>query len=439
MNFSSALRLRLTLSFLLFGLLIAGTISLSTYLSKSRAQEQLIHMVLAAQLDYRIAYFRSTHALPPDSAPQIRGYMARGDNRFGIPPAIAGLRPGTHQIEANGRTCHVAVRQVGDLRFYVTFDTDMLEPGYSYLGLLVLLGMGLTLLAGSVFAGHWLTRHITAPLNLLTTRVNRLMPGNTGGSRADSATHDDFKTLTAAIDHYINSIEDFARREHDFANDASHELRTPLAVLRSALELLLMEPDLSDKVRERLLRLERSVTEMSDIVSGLLLLSRAPDTAPTATSRYDVALVLQEAIEQHRYLLNSKPVELVVETSAQPYINAPPPALHIVLGNLVRNAFNYTTRGCIALRLTQDCVEIQDTGIGIPADDLSHVFERHYRGSLAPSMTAGMGLGLSLTQRICDRCGWHIDISSKPGQGTRVRLLFSTPPEQGHLPDTSCA
>lgn len=439
MSFSGALRLRLTLSFLLFGLLLAGMIALSTYFSNSRAQEHLIRMVLAAQVDYRIAYFHSTRALPPDSSPQIRGYMTRGDNRFGIPPAIAGLAPGIHQIEANGHTCHVAVRQIGDLRFYVTFDTDTLEPGYSYLALLVLASMGLVLVAGSVFAGHWLTRHIASPLNLLATRVTRLMPGDTGESRAGSPVHDDFKTLTVAIDHHIDRIEDFARREHDFSNDASHELRTPLAVLRSALELLLMEPDLSKKVRERLLRLERSATEMSDIVSGLLLLSRAPDTTPTVTSRYDVALVLQEAIEQHRYLLNNKPVELVVETSTQSYINAPPPALHIVLGNLVRNAFNYTTSGRITLHLTEEGVSIEDTGIGIPADDLPHVFERHYRGSLAPSMTAGMGLGLSLAQRICDRCGWHIDISSRPGQGTRVHLIFSPAPPRVHLPDTRSA
>ena len=439
MNFSSALRLRLTLSFLLFGFLLVSVITLSLYFTHSSSQGQIINMALVAQTDYHIAYFRSTHTLPPDNSPQIRGYMARGDNRFGIPAAIADLEPGIHQITVNGRICHVAVRQLDDMRFYVTLDADAFKPGYFQLALFILAGMGLALIAGSVFARQWLTRHITAPLNLLTARVSQLKQESAGELCVDATVNDDFKTLGAAIDHYIDRIEDFARREHDFANDASHELRTPLAILKSTLELLLLETDLSPKVRERLLRLERTVTEMSDVVSGLLLLSRAPGATPIATSRYDVALVLQDAIEQHRYLLNNKPVELVVEASAQPQIMAPSPALYIVLGNLVRNAFNYTTRGRITLRLTQDSIDIEDTGVGIPADDLPHVFERHYRGSLAPSMTSGMGLGLSLAQRICDRCNWDIDISSRPGQGTRVRLIFSASPDGTHTPDTRSA
>ncbi len=92
------------------------------------------------------------------------------------------------------------------------------------------------------------------------------------------------------------------------------------------MRVLIIEdnPDIAANVRERLLRLERSVTEMSDAVSGLLLLSRAPESTPVAaTSRYAVAQVLQEAIEQHRYLLSDKPVELVVEASAQPHVTPP--------------------------------------------------------------------------------------------------------------------
>lgn len=139
-----------------------------------------------------------------------------------------------------------------------------------------------------------------------------------------------------------------------------------------------------------------------------------------------MAPVLHEAVEQHRYLLAGKPIELVMETEAEPYITVAPPVLHIVLGNLVRNAFNYTTCGRIILRLGHDSVSIE--GIGIPPHDLPHVYERHYRGSLAPSVTAGMGLGLSLVKRICDRYGWRIDITSEPGAGTRVQLSFGAAP-----------
>ncbi|MDO9371536.1 MAG: HAMP domain-containing sensor histidine kinase [Gammaproteobacteria bacterium] len=402
MHFSSTLRARIILSFLLFGTLLSGAFTYGIYFISERMETRLIDQILAAQMDYRIAYFRNTHTLPPDSTPQIRGYMTRGANNFGIPPYLAALSPGTHTIEYQGREYRVAVKQVDDMYFFATYDLAAEASDHLYLVLFLLAGLVL-----SVLAGRWLSRYALLP-----------------GIDADN----ELGALATAIDHDTGRIQAFIQRERDFANDASHELGTPLAALKGAVELLLTEPGLSAQTQKCLQRIERNVTAISDAVTGLLLLSHEPGSQPATATRYAVAPVLHEAVEQHRYLLAGKPIELVMETEAEPYITAAPPVLHIVLGNLVRNAFNYTTSGRIILRLGHDSVSIEDTGIGIPPHDLPHVYERHYRGSLAPSVTAGMGLGLSLVKRICDRYGWRIDIASKPGAGTRVQLSFGAAP-----------
>lgn len=428
MNFSSALRLRVIASFLLFGTLLSGIFTYGVYFITEHLEARLVDEVLDAQMDYRITSFHNTHIMPPDRSSQVRGYMTHGATGFGLPPYLDALSPGDHTVEYQGRGYRVSVKKVDDMRFYVVYDLTTLESGHLYLVLFPLAGLVLSVLVASVLAGQWLTRYVDSPVSQLAARIQQMESGATGTRLADKPTAGEISALAAAIDHHIDRIEAFVQRERDFTNDASHELRTPLAALKSTLELLLMEPDLPAKVRERLQRLERSVTEMSDVVSGLLLLAREPEAAAATASRYAVLPVLREAIEQHRYLLSGKPVELVVDTAAQPQVTASPPALSIVLGNLIRNAFNYTTSGRITLRLMPDGASIEDTGIGIAPADLPHVFERHYRGSLAPSMTAGMGLGLSLVQRICDRYGWRLDIASEPGVGTRVHLSFDAEP-----------
>lgn len=423
MHFSGTLRARIILSFLLFGVLLSGAFSYGIHLISDRMEERLIDEVLDAQMDYHIAYFRNSHTLPPDSLPQMRSYMTHGVTNFGLPPYLAALSPGTHSVEDQGREYHVAVKQIDDMRFYITYIAAM-ESNRLYLVLFLLAGLAL-----SVLVGQWLSRSVLLPVSRLTARVSQLKQNATGAKLSDMGADSELGALATAIDHYAERIQAFIQREHDFANDASHELGTPLAALRGAVELLLAEPGLSTQAQKYLQRIARNTSAISDGVSGLLLLSHEPGSQPPTVTRHAVAPVLHEAIEQHRYLLAGKSIELVIETEAEPYITAAPPVAHIVLGNLVRNAFNYTTSGRIILCLGHDSVSIQDTGIGIPPHDLPHVFERHYRGSLAPSVTAGMGLGLSLVKRICDRYGWRIDIASEAGAGTRVQLSFgATPP-----------
>ena len=101
---------------------------------------------------------------------------------------------------------------------------------------------------------------------------------------------------------------------------------------------------------------------------------------------------------------------------------ADPKLLVIIMANLIRNSFIFTERGAVHIRLEVHRLEVSDTGIGIPSNELGHVFQRLYKGKLSD----GFGIGLSLVKRICNRYGWVIQLDSEEGKGTRATLTFAS-------------
>src|SRR5690606_19081310 len=130
--------------------------------------------------------------------------------------------------------------------------------------------------------------------------------------------------------------------DREFNADVSHELRTPLAVIRGAVELLLSRPELDEKTRARLLRIQRAEQQCTDLISALLLLSRN-ERGHGAT---DVARVVEQLFDAHRGQLGSKPLTLRLEGEpGQVVVDAPESAVTVALGNLVGNAVKYTAQG----------------------------------------------------------------------------------------------
>jgi signal transduction histidine kinase len=121
-------------------------------------------------------------------------------------------------------------------------------------------------------------------------------------------------------------------------------------------------------------------------------------------------------------LLHGKPVELEVALNAHPYLHAPPRVMHVVIANLLRNACNYTDQGRIEVIVETDCVQVRDTGIGMGRESLQRAFEAFYRAD--ESRPQGIGLGLSIVSRLCERFGWKVELDSTPGQGTTATVRW---------------
>jgi signal transduction histidine kinase len=128
---------------------------------------------------------------------------------------------------------------------------------------------------------------------------------------------------------------------------------------------------------------------------------------------------VKEAVEGVAAAAATKSLQLNVEVEPVEVAGAPV-MIACVVNNLLLNAVNFTQQGTIHVKLTPTEFTVRDTGIGIPPTDLSRIFERRYRGA----QSRGLGLGLYLVSRICQRLGWTIEISSAEGKGTTFRVLL---------------
>jgi signal transduction histidine kinase len=169
--------------------------------------------------------------------------------------------------------------------------------------------------------------------------------------------------------------------------------------------------------------------KLGELTSALLVLAReqagsAPPALPCA-----VAEVLGEVVERHRHLLQGRPVALKTVITATPSLVVDRPLLAIALGNLVRNACAYTPQGQVTVTLATETVTVEDTGPGIPAEELPQLFELRRRGR---RVSGGAGIGLPLVKRIADRQGWQVD--AHPRGGTVFRIRFSPSKETAPPP-----
>lgn len=422
---SYSLRVRIIVAFVALsvtlGVLFAGGI----YVAAIYQEENLIDQTLSSELDFFVQNYSTNGVLAPPWSQNIRGYLSRPGIAAELPSYLSGLGPGSYELVDEGNEYHIAVKDHAGARFFLVYDADQFEERTRYM-LLSLVGGVLVYAYVALWAGFWLSKKAIAPVVHLAHQVDQRDHTISPQPLASGYGNDEVGALAAAFDDYVARISAFAQRERDFAADASHELRTPLTIISGAVELLQNEADLSDKTRQRLQRVERACRRMSDTVGALLLLAKESGPAPYRDVPCAVEPVLRDIIDRHRDLLDGKPVTVRVDVRAPVTLPVLPAVLAIVIGNLVRNAFAYTACGEVRFCLEQGRLSIEDTGTGIAPDELRRIVDGDSRGR---SMRGdGTGLGLSIVRRFCDRCGWRIEIASRPGHGTCTRLEFAPSP-----------
>jgi signal transduction histidine kinase len=420
MRFHRSLRYRVALAFALFGGLVSLLLAAGLYVAAHDVGERLIDETLKAELeDYMARRSRNPHSLPPSTVSVLGYVLPQSAGEPDIPPALHALPPGRHELDLNGTPYRVAVVDRGGKRYFMLHN--LTRQQHREVRFLLLLGAGVLVMSVlSAAGGLWLAGRVIAPVTELARRVHSVGPSDGHAPLAEDFPRDEVGELARAFDQSLARMRGFIDREREFTADVSHELRTPLAVIQGAVEVLLADPGLSERLRERLARMERASIQMSELTSALLLMAREKKSAGEAGALCDAEEVLQDVMEKHRYLLHGKETRLVVEIRAHPRLPVERTLLFIVIGNLVRNAFSYTDRGEVRISLDNDRLTVADTGIGIRAEELDHIFQRHYKGAASK----GAGIGLSLVKRICDRQGWEISIDSREGQGTVAQLLF---------------
>lgn len=241
-----------------------------------------------------------------------------------------------------------------------------------------------------------------------------------------------FNQMAERLGDSISVISADRDRSRDFVADVSHELRTPIAALRTFIELLRGGAGEDPETREEFLEQSaRQVERMEWLATNLLELSKLDSGLVQLTLREeDLRAVVESAYQQAEPVAGRKGVTLVLHLPPEP-VRQPhdPPRIGQVLTNLIGNAIKFTPRGGeVHVELTATAegarVTVSDTGVGIPADELPHVFERFWRGAGTRERGSGSGLGLSIVKRIVDMHEGRVQVVSTPGAGTRFTVLL---------------
>ena len=356
---------------------------------------------------------------------QMKGFAYRPTSPQ-IPFAWRDLPRGVHDLheldeQGEMREYRLAVQRAPDMVTFMRYDYTQQalterQMLYSLVGA-VLLFTGLAWLIG-----WWSSRRVISPLTELARRVEGLSSRSNPEKLAPHFARDEVGELALALDDYADRMTALVRRDREFNADVSHELRTPLAVIRGAAELLLANPELSEKQRQRLARIERAALQCTDLTTALLLLSRNE----RGSGSTDVFKLCQQLAEANRAQLGTRPIEILVEGRDDVVVNAPEAVVSVALGNLIGNACKYTAEGEVRITVAHDCVLIEDTGAGLSAEVAARLFERGYSGSSAGG-TSGGGIGLSIVRRLCELYNWQVSIAPRPERGAVATLDFGVP------------
>lgn len=300
------------------------------------------------------------------------------------------------------------------------FDHELAEL------LAVLVTLGPLVVGLALTGGYLLARRALAPVEQIATAANQIDLRRLG-ERIDVPTPDDeLGKLAGTLNVMFDRLERSFKEMQRFTTDASHELRTPIAVIRAEAEVALSKP-LADPEKQDLLgSILEECHRLTWITDQLLTLSR-DDAGIGQNPRefLDLSRLAAEVVENMRPLAEAKQLQLRTVLNGQTFVYGDSARLRHVIYNLLDNAIKYTAEGGnveLTVAKSDNCVRLQvsDTGIGIAAENLPHVFERFYRADKARSRSAGgTGLGLSIVQSIVVAHAGSVEVTSTLGEGAR--------------------
>ncbi len=422
MQYRHRLRSRIIVSFLVLGTLLSGLFAMSTLFLQSYLEDQLIGATLKQELDDYITQLRADPSVVEPFYTRIQGYVTRpGDPNRQVAAQIRELEPGVHEVATAAGVFKAAVSKDEDLWAFLIYDVSenqrlTRQLWWALSGVVILFSLL------SLGIGLWSSRRVMKPVSDLAQRLVSVSEETPHPRLSQSFVDDEVGQLAAALDDYAERLHHLVERDREFNADVSHELRTPLAVISGATELLLAQQDLPDKTRVRLLRIARAARQSTDITTALLHLVRAERGTHEDSQAHNVREVAEKLVKLHEPLLENKALKLRIEETDRVSVIAPESVISVAVGNLVANAVRYTPSGEIVIVVGNGCVRVEDTGPGIPEEELDHVFDRHFRGQGATGK--GAGLGLAIVKRLCELYGWSIRFSNRERGGLRAELRF---------------
>ena len=315
--------------------------------------------------------------------------------------------------------------------FYVFFHSMQLDVDLVRRNAPVTFG-NILLLSLFCCAVEWLMRKFTVdkPIKRIREATNRMAQG-------DLSTRIDTSDLPAYNKDFIEIAEDFnlmARElsstetlRTDFVSNVSHELKTPLAVMRNYAALL-KQPNLTDADRrEYAAGIDGAVERMSVLITNILKLNKLENQQINLQPEaYDLSEQVTQCLLGFEELWEKKGLEIDPDIEEGIEVTADPELLTLVWNNLISNAVKFTEPGgSVGVSVKSDgdwaVVAVSDTGCGISAETLKHIFDKFYQGDTSHA-TEGNGLGLALVKRVVYLAGGELNVESTVGKGSRFEV-----------------
>ena len=347
------------------------------------------------------------------------------------PPWI--LRPETGDTS---RETHLRTRGVFRESFYINSLGECALAGRSIAADLAglrhfagwLVAGGIAILALGLGGGWWLVSQALRPVRDISAGARRISEGNLSERIPAAQTAGELGQLAEVLNSAFARLEAAFAQQKQFTADASHELRTPLAVIISEAQATLARERSPAEYRETIKTCHEAAQQMRRLTEALLQLARfdAEQEAMTRTP-LDLAELARAAVELLRPLALERGISLQADLAPAPVLGDRD-LLHRAITNLLANAIHYNRpQGEVHIATvsgeTHSLCAVKDTGIGIPREELPHIFKRFYRVDKARARADGHhGLGLAISKIILDNHGGTIEVASEPGAGSTFTL-----------------
>ncbi|WP_022664106.1 sensor histidine kinase [Desulfospira joergensenii] len=423
MKYRYSLRNRIVIAFGLFGLFLAMTFWFFIDSSMGLVEDAVFRNRLKNEISYYLEQAKADPECPLPSSRYINAYLDFDSMPKAYKNMATGLSEGFYETDGPGAVkgpgnLHLGIKKIpgkGELYLFYDVGTLKVEEKYESIVSLGLFASSLLVAAIGAGLGAAVAGKIIEPVTELTTIISQSDPDHLPVELGSAFARDEIGFLAKNLEQSMKRIREFIEREKTFTRDASHELRNPLTVIKGAVELISQMPEYRNAALQRpLKRIEKSVAKMTVTIETFLMLARE-DTALQAGQSCDVESLARTAFNEHRDQFENPLVETRYKADAHPRANAPAAVFRIVLDNLLRNAFYYTPGGRICLTVGQDHIRVSNSGAAGARPATPGKWEKHPKGH---------GFGLNIVKQLCERFGWHLEISSGPGQDNCVILTF---------------
>jgi heavy metal sensor kinase len=379
------------------------------------------------QLIYRSAFLQAHQSalVPPDQVKRPIVRSRRIDHRP--------FRFLFQKLEVNGHVYTVEMGGPAD---------DAVETLHDFRSYLLMFAPLLLLVAAG--GGYWLSRRALSPVDALVRTAREVSGTNLSSRLQKLETGDELQRLSDTLNEMLDRIEAAFQRITQFTADASHELRTPVSLIRTEAELALRrsrgEAEYKESLRHILLEAERTTA----LIEQLLSMARADSGRETLhLEPVDLRQTLRGVVDGWQQVATIRNLQFSASLDAPDFsVMGDETLLRRLADILLDNAFKYTpSPGSVHLSLEPQgenaLIRVQDSGVGIPEEEQSKIFERFYRVDKARSRAqGGAGLGLAIAHWIVTQHGGSIQVESRPGQGStfRVELPMTAAPMPSPTP-----